>query len=190
MKNVDIDRDGTVITDILGTTRALSQVRIYSFPCCSKSNGNRYIIGMSLHTYYRKHGIRCVACPDKHSICDTCFGTTNNGVYDVVSMFEGPLEVDMRHVCLECFSDNRKDSNAPMNDLPVVNNRVQGNPDDPCLIPCATCGLKPDWRFCPDTELERNYHVEQLSEMLTRDGVPKNHKIRFYYMLDDCISCT
>lgn len=190
--NIEVDEDPLDDSSILATTLAEKQVKIYNFPCCSPANGKQYLIGIHLHTYYRKHGVRCGNCPTHGLwVCNTCLGTTNNGVYDVDAIHKGPVEANLRHLCLQCFSDNRKDLQAPQEDLPVIDNQVQGDPDNPAILPCETCGIKPDWRFCPQTSLKKwgpNY--EQLKMVFKLHNVPLDREIKFYYMVDDCLSCT
>jgi hypothetical protein len=192
--NLEIDPDQDPLDDdrTLGTTLAGRPVRIYGFPCCSPANGKQYLIGLSLHLYYRKHGVHCDQChPNRLWVCNTCLGTTNNGVYDVVAIHKGPVEANLRHICLHCFADNRKDLMAPQEDLPVVDNRVQGDPNNPALLRCETCGIKPDWRFCPQTVLKKwVHHYEQLKNVLKVHDVPLDRAIKFYYMVNDCMSCT
>ena len=111
-------------------------------------NEDLYIIGLQMHVYYHKTGLKCGSCP-KHSLCDSCIGQTNNGYYDVRSMNDRAVEVNLRHVCLFCFSDNKADLGAPKENLPVVGGRCVG-PENPEGIKCCnTCGHKPDFRFSP-----------------------------------------
>ncbi len=187
-KMIDVDEGGYVDEICIGTTIANENVNVHQFPCCSEAAGQQYIVGISLHKYYRKHGIRCEKCPDKYHVCNTCLGTTNNGCYDVDSFYSGPVEANIRHICLHCFSDNKRDLLSPQKDLPVLNNRVQGDKED--MICCNTCGIEPDWRFSPETSLKRVHHYEQLKEVLKRCNAPKNCEIKFYYVVDDCMSCT
>jgi hypothetical protein len=176
----DVDEAGFVEDEVLDTLRNGMPVRIYQFPCCSDSQGLKYLIGVSVHTYYRKHGVRCDKCdPNGFFVCDTCLGTTNNGVYDVVAIHNGPVEADPRHICLQCYSDNRKDLGAPAEDLPVNNHRVQGDPENPNLHQCETCGLKPDWRFSPRTSLKRTGLYEQLKKSLKDSSVKGSDGQRF-----------
>lgn len=191
-KITDVDEDGLPEKLDLDKTRGGEHVKIYPFPCCSEARGKQYLIGIPLHVYYRKHGVRCDKChPQGFWVCNTCLGTTNNGVYDVVAIHKGPVEANLRHVCLYCFSDNRKDLMAPQEDLPVVGHRVQGDPDNPNLLRCETCGLKPDWRFCPQNAMKKwVHHYEQLKKVLKSNHVPEDREIKFYYMIDDCLSCS
>lgn len=101
-----------------------------------------YLAGIPLHTYWRRVGMHSDKCdhrhcgghgeesdadknatPDYYTLCDTCIGTTDNGVYDVGAMIERPAEVNLRHVCLRCYADDRRDLGPPHQDLPVVNRR-------------------------------------------------------------------
>ena len=77
-------------------------INLYRFPCCSYLNGELFIIGMEMHKYYRSP-IRCNDC-ETYSVCDRCIGHTNNGYYDVNSIFENPTEVDIKKCMSMVFS--------------------------------------------------------------------------------------
>lgn len=189
-KIVDLDEDGYVEDPVLDTIRGVYSVRIYMYPCCSEARGEQYLIGVPLHTYYRKHGVRCGDC-EEYSVCDMCIGITNNGFYDVCAIHNGPVEVPLRHICQHCFADNKKDLQAPEKDLPIVGNQIQGSSSDSQALPCETCGREPDWRFSPENVLTgRTSMYRLLRETLNGHLVPKDKKIAFYYMVDDCLSCT
>ena len=161
-------------------------VIVHSFPCCSKSNGKKYILGTSLHKYYRKI-TRCDKCSE-YSVCDTCIGQTNNGHYDVRAIYSGPAEANIRHICLHCFHDNGRDLGAPKEDLPIVDNQCIGTQDPVGIHTCDVCNLKPDWRFAPETAIRREIEYERIAKFLMKEKLQKD--IRFYYCIDDCLSCT
>lgn len=175
----DVDDSGFVEDSVLDTLLCRKDVEVCQFSCCSKSNGKLYLIGIRMHRYYRK-STRCENCPN-YCVCDTCIGQTNNGHYDVEAILDGPTEANLRHVCLHCFADNREDLGAPKEDSSAVG---------PQGMPCKTCGLKPDDRFTPTKKLTRLHYHEQLKALFKKYEVTKNKEIKFYYMVDDCLSCT
>ncbi len=58
------------------------------------------------------------------------------------------------------------------------------------LVKCSTCGNLPDWRFCAQTVLEKDYRYKELKTFLQRFSKLKNKPIKLYYLLDDCLCCT
>lgn len=178
----DVDECGYVEESELA-----DNITVFQFPCCSKNNGVKYIIGESLHKYYRKH-TRCDKC-EKYTVCDTCIGQTNNGYYDVDAIFSGPVEANIHHICLHCFADNKKDLGGLKEDLPIVDDRCVGPQDPPGLQTCDVCGLKPDWRFTPESMLKRfDRRYQRIANFLKEEKLTR--KIAFYLMVDDCLSCT
>lgn len=161
-------------------------IKVYTFPCCSPSQGKKYIIGIPLHTYYRMHGVKCNNCTD-YFACNTCIGITNNGFYDVIKIFNKPVKVDINKICLHCFSD-KQELNALQIDLPIVNNRVQGDLKNNNLQKCNTCGILPDNRFTQKTMLKKFNNKYSLLKEKSKNIT--NNSINFYYMIDDCLSCT
>jgi hypothetical protein len=54
--NVDVDEmDVSGMFDDICVDK---DIKLFTFPCCSESRGKKFIIGMSMHTYYRKP-IKC-----------------------------------------------------------------------------------------------------------------------------------
>jgi len=163
-------------------------VEIFKIPCCESEN-KQYFVGLQMHTYYRKHGIKCDNC-DKYSCCDNCIGQTNNGFYDIVRMADNPVEVNSQHVCLHCFSDNKRDLGGLSEDLPVIDHRCIGSDNPPGLSRCDTCGLKPDWRFSVENCLKKNCFYGDLEDFFSSFDSARHKPIKFYYCLNDCLCCS
>ena len=81
-------------------------LNIFRYPCCSKIAGKHFIIGHEVHQYYHKKA-SCDNC-GKYTSCDTCIGTTTNGVYDVDKILNEVIEVDPKHICQHCYHDNKQ----------------------------------------------------------------------------------
>jgi hypothetical protein len=176
----DMNREQQIIHSASG-----SGLSIYTFPCCSKSRAKIYIIGRKVHVYYRKY-TKCGQC-DKYSVCDTCIGETNNGNYNVDKILDEPVKVNMNHICYYCFSDNRKHLGYPTINVPVVDGMCVISKDHP-IVPCNTCGRKPDRRFNAEQTFEKSLtyrNIHGFSKVFFPDK-----KINIYYTLDDCLSCT
>jgi hypothetical protein len=155
------------------------RVCIHSLPGHEEEAENTFVIGFDLHTYYRYHNTGCEKC-EKYTCCDTCIGQTSNGFYDVVKMQEEIIEVNLRHVCLHCYADNRFD--LGMGTIEWVHNKLK------C---CKTCGKYPAYpEKSPEDALARDYHVEQLRKFIDKREVIKGRHIGFYYIMGGCMCCT
>jgi len=177
------ERDENEWINTMGTLKCKKNVNIYQLP---GHNSKKFIIGISLHKYFRKHVPNCEEC-DEYIMCDTCIGQTNNGFYDVITMIEEPIEVNIRNICFHCFSDHTDDLGAPLENILPADYMSERNSDR--LQECSTCGLKPDFRFCPKTALNRNHYFDQLSKFFQDYDELMNKKIKFYYLVDDCLCC-
>ncbi len=163
--------------------------KLYPFPCCSNFAGKLFIVGKKVNKYYRKP-IRCDDCP-KYCVCDRCIGHTNNGYYDVISMLNGPTEVNIRHMCLRCFHDNLEDLNGPLKTANLVDNCFVSTDYDQCLRKhCSVCNDMPNEYRCPQDSMEffRKKKYEKLKAFVSDNGYQK--EIKFYYVIDDCLSCS
>lgn len=143
-------------------------ITLYPFPCCSKSGGDKFIIGIPVKTWVRKIS-RCQECRDG-SHCDSCIGETCQGKYPVERILDYPTKCPIKNVCMYCWRDNR----APITDV------------------CIDCGHKPNWnmRF---NHYQANRFTEQgvvkkVNRFLKKYNITRTPKI--YYMLDDCLSCS
>jgi len=183
----DVDEDGCLDNPTLPKL-AGHQVEIFSFPCCSKSGCKLYVVGYLMHTYYRKL-TRCDKCPS-YCVCDECIGMTNNGYYNVNDIVDKPVEVNMRHLCLCCFADNKKDLNAPKESIEEKGAKFMNHCPSHESIPCETCGNRQDGRFAPETAVKRGFYHKALNNFLRNDCDRENTECKFYYMLNDCLSCT
>jgi hypothetical protein len=147
-----------------------------------------FIVGIELHEYYRKHNCSCGDC-EKYACCDACIGQTNNGYYNVQRMVTQPVEVNLRHLCFHCYSDNKEDLQAPRADHDFSD---KNKPFSKEGMFCKTCGLKPDPRFTPETIMKRDSYRYQQLKLFIADKMPSlaEKEIKFYYLLDDCLCCT
>lgn len=184
---IEIDEDGYVQNTEFNDKR----MEVFSFPCCSKSQNEKYIIGFKLHTYYHKV-VKCGDC-DRNSCCDTCIGETNNGNYDVEKILDGPVEVNIRHLCLYCFSDNKVDLGAPLKTCKLNENcfdEAEMKENKKKSLFCKTCNRKPDERYSPEECLSKfgTYKLQLKKEF--KGTTLENKPVKFYYMVNDCISCT
>ena len=123
--------------------RCRKYVKIFEIPNEHEDGPRKYILGLKVHKYYHKVGFRCDKC-EKYSLCDNCIGQTNNGVYDVRAMVTDSVEVNLRHVCLNCFADNKKDLGGRTEDIPIVGGKFAYMDKVEGLERCNTCGYKPD----------------------------------------------
>jgi hypothetical protein len=129
--------------------------KIYEFPCCS-SLGNKFIFGTKIKSYHRLK-TRCDKC-EKHTSCDKCLGMTENGFYDVVTIFENVVEAPSEIICFACGNDKRSK---------------------------GVC------KFCNYETLKETCEVQEYLKLDSRlDEFLSKNKIGYYYMLDDCLSCS
>lgn len=129
--------------------------KLFYFPCCSESGNNKFIFGEVVHIYYRKY-VRCEKCPE-YAVCDYCIGVTNNGHYDIDSIFNKPVQVELSHLCSTCFHDNKK---------PLDKGDI-----------CECCNSKLNI-VIKDNKLKCKVFKDTFS------------KLSYYYMIDDCLSCS
>lgn len=142
-------------------------IDLYRFQCCSELNESSCIIGTTVHTYYRKY-IKCDKCTD-YTCCDTCIGETNNGYYDVDTILNKLVECDPIRLCPTCFADNK----SPF--LPKMK--------------CTVCNRK--WYEINPAHNE--IYVAVMNDCRSLVGLKKDDPVeipKFYFMLDDCVSCT
>ena len=163
------------------------KIELFRFPCCSDSAKKLFILGHTMHTYYRKY-IRCDQCPE-YCVCDTCIGNTNNGYYNVREILSNPTEVNIRNVCLYCYSDNKLDLGGPITTCTIINDRFQKPISEDLRIKCSTCNNLPNEFRCPSDFLKWcNHNCSQISKFLNNYKI--NKEVKLYYSLDDCLSCT
>lgn len=103
-----------------------------------------------------------------YHVCNECLGTTNNGTYDVDKILNSVVECPNEHICHYCKNDNR------------------------CVYEeCKRCGSAP-LKLTPGQKDHRDeYNLINPSELcIARNKVDSTKQIKYYYMLDDCLSCT
>lgn len=159
------------------------KIELYSFPCCSESRGKLFLINITMHKYYRKM-IKCEKCKE-YTVCDSCIGYTNNGYYDVDTIFNKPTEINVRQICPWCFHDNGCDLGGPQTTA------SQPTDYDPSIRKqCTVCNLKPDIRRSPgDYMIWKNHHMYTRLETIQKDHEFKQ-PIKIYHVIDDCLSCS
>ena len=152
----DVDEYGYVDDDVLE-----GKIKLYSFPCCSKLQGQTYILGQKIQKYHRKikecgqpFDDGSYICGEKRIVCDKCLGETTNGPYDVIKIYEEPTTCNPKHLCGNCKSDNRE-----------------------------------EFTICKMCNLEYN-EVKFGSATLDKISEEVKAPIEFYYMIDDCLSCS
>ena len=162
-----------------------NSIRILTFPCCSDSAQKLFIVGFVMHKYYRKYS-ECDNCAE-YTCCDDCFGKTNNGHYDIDKIFNSPTEVNIRHVCLRCYDDNRVDLMAPSITTDYKTYCADANKS--LELACKTCNLKHEtWRTPTDYLKFHEHRYGIVSKFLKTNDIESD--IKLYYMIDDCTSCT
>lgn len=146
-----------------------SHIKLYRFPCCSKIGRERYVYGIRVHTYYR-FVEKCEDCKEKVWYCDECIKKTNNGKYDVQKIFNSPVEVPKENLCTSCFADSKA--------------KLEGN--------CKVCNRLPDTVYRSyDKWIDSVPWINMLKANLKDcDLNDMTEKVKFYYMLDDCLFCT
>lgn len=189
-----VDEDGNTYSDIhfdvLFTETFGHKLQLYKFVCCSESAYKLFIIGFQMHRYYRKP-IKCEKCFDKCWLCDKCIGHTNNGFYDVDAISNRPVEANIRHICPWCFHDNKKDLGGPKETASVVDSRfVTGKFDYQHWMQCDVCNGRQDEYRCPQEFMEwhNQGYYNSLNSFQTGNHLSK--PIKFYYMVNDCLSCS
>lgn len=169
-------------------------IKLYQPGCCSESK--ECILGFIVHTYYRKV-TRCENCPT-YCVCDTCIGMTNNGHYDVQKIRNEVVEVNLRHVCFNCYHDNKKDlgglhESRLTNPSTVAQKFIgqMGSEGEKCQVcnrvnnnNCRTPAELLEWQD-HRCEIIRRWIEEKMN-------LPKGsgQKPKLYYKLNDCSSCT
>lgn len=167
-------RELTILGGITPHDPSRKKARVFKFPCCSESGGEKFLVGYRLHTYYHT--------------CDQ-LGMTNNGAYDVRAILNKPVKINMRHICLHCFHDNRRDLGGPTQTAPYdyeehmfLNHTAPVKPRKKCRV----CRYKPTKYRSPRDFMA--FHNSQYARGLK--GLKKKPHLRFWYMIDDCTSCT
>ena len=135
--------------------RGYPGLRLFSFPCCSESNGKMFILGYELNSFSRRF-IQCSKC-EEFSLCERCIGETVYGFYDVQKILDFPQEIPKEKICSMCYSDKCVDGR------------------------CTVCFT---------------YTKEKIPNRLSvfaKKVLGMTHtqaESSFYYMLNDCLSCT
>jgi len=161
-------------------------IEIFRFQCCSDSSNKKFLIGIKLHTYYRKY-INCNNC-GANSVCDKCIGYTNNGYYDVQTILNQPTKVNIRNVCMNCYADTKHDLGSREQTCEIVNNLFIDDGEDAYKRKCKVCNCTPSGYRSPEDTLE--FHCSEYSRVKKYVKNSINRTPKLYYMIDDCLSCT
>jgi hypothetical protein len=97
---------------------------------------------------------------EEYYACENCLGATTNGWYDVEDILHNPVICDAKYVCTVCDHDNHTDSEL-----------------------CSFCSNNRK-----DQTISMNDAFEEIQTFLKEVGI--DGKTQYYYMLDDCLSCT
>ena len=120
------------------------------------------------------------------------FGHTNNGYYDVRTILNEPIEVNIRNVCLCCYADNRIDMGARHQTAKIVNHTFQCADEaetDINKLKCKVCNSESFGYRCPTDHLQfHEYKYSLVTNFLKNNKIDSD--IKLYYMIDDCLSCT
>lgn len=146
-------------------------LRLFGFPRCSASAGELFILGYVAHTYYRRFEM-CKFCED-HSVCDFCIGKTTGGYRNVDAIFEAPVEIKSERICRNCKSDQVESYETRAGETGRVCklcNFVQSN-------------VKEEGRY-------PSGYTQTLVKFLETLGMEITTNPGYFYMLDDCLSCT
>lgn len=109
---------------------------------------------------YDRLNAKCNNCPSPHTLCDNCLGQTENGFYDVTKIFDKITQINEFHVCKYCNNDKRGDSEN-----------------------CKFC----NWRSIIDKNISLS--PTDNKDIRLKDWI-SNRTANYYYMLDDCLSCS
>ena len=150
------------ISEINNLVSIFRRFQIYTPQCCSEQSYKIFVLGRCVKKYERIN-VQCDNCTE-NSCCDTCLGQTENGFYNVNEMYESNtiIKVEPDNICNWCYNDNRE--------------KIEG------------C------KFCDRSQLAaKGISLRDRVEVDIRlvEWIQSNHHVsNYYYMLDDCLSCT
>ncbi len=158
-------------------------IKLHLFYCFSNSAEKLFIVGITINKYYRQF-IRCNHCDQELS--DRCIGYTNNGYYDVLSMFDNPSEVIVEKLCVNYFHDNKSElkTNVIIGGdlvLPVFNcSKIKY---------CEICKHSPNNFISVENYMKLNMNSECQKLYNFKSKKVFSQLIKFYYVIDCCL-CT
>jgi hypothetical protein len=105
-----------LVSAIDDTIKRYTNIRIVNYPCHSNLSYKRFIIGRKLKSIKRLH-MHCDQCTSynkSYSNCDTCFGMTEHGHYDVYKIYNQVVTLENRDVslCKWCLYDKCTDAHS------------------------------------------------------------------------------
>lgn len=150
-----------ITDDIMPSHTQINDLVLLGFPCCSELNSEQFIFGTIVSTYYRRY--------------TTCNNDTRSQDGHVLS------------VCDECI---KMTDNGAYDVDKILNTVVECPKDQVCPIcyhdnkeivdVCKRCNQTIEqWNF-------QDYYLRKEMSEYDLDTYP----IKYYYMLNDCLSCT
>lgn len=119
-----------------------------------------YIIGFEVRSYSRIF-VKCTSHCDEYTCCDKCIGLTSNGYYDVDNILQNYVQLDDDHVCKWCYDDTKE-------------NISESN------MLCEKCSK---W------DKKGRHLFSEFLDSRIKDWFD-DKECHYYYLLDDCLSCT
>lgn len=157
-------------------------IGLVAYPCCSSLAGEQWILGTIIKTYYRLSGMGCARC-EEYTLCDPCIGETEGGWYDVEKILDEVQVIDREKICPTCSSDKVVGGRCQICHAYshyLVRKRV---PE--AVVPGAEGVIEEVVTVEPYCMIANK---KVLAQDLQLDLVA--HPVKFFYMLDDCLSCT
>lgn len=164
-----------------------STMKLFSYPCCSESNGLIYILGYEVHRYYRKY-VQCKNC-EEHSVCDICIGETTGGYYDVSAIHNGLVSIPPEKICQVCHSDKVDEVGKCRLCFMQHSNPKKREEENADKSPEVIKALEKR-----DPVMLKSYEAYVVSKMADKTLKPLIENLdtnpRFYYFLNDCLNCS
>jgi hypothetical protein len=188
-KLTGLDKESTVYSDNYNFKVNGREIYMNEYHCCSDLNDECFILGRIVKEYKRtnikcgehfcdedecdcgKSGLRKNNMCGNYYVCKTCLGDTTNGYYDVSDILDNVAEVNTNYICNNCNHDNKTNIYSKQKACKECG-----------IIPSNKQNLSDNQSYC------RVYKdVSKYMRKYDKDFVPD---IKFYYMLNDCLSCT
>lgn len=132
------------------------EMKIFIPPCCAEYN--EFVVGFLIKKYIRLD-IKCDKCKD-FTCCKKCIGMTENGFYDIDSMFKDLTTINVENICKWCWNDER----------------------DSIKDKCSKCKF--------DKDLSEIINKRKIAVDERIRGFFGEKKMEYFSILDDCIYCS